>query len=75
MYDLPAKLLDSTDHGEGTEIFIVEGDSAARTVGALKADRFQATIPMQGKPMNPLKANRADILAHPKYADLLCAGN
>jgi topoisomerase-4 subunit B len=68
---LPQKLQDCSAQAVDRELFIVEGDSAARAVGAARSPDFQAVLPMQGKPLNPLKASRADVLQHPKYADVL----
>jgi DNA gyrase/topoisomerase IV subunit B len=44
------KLSDCKDHGPGSELFIVEGDSAARTLERIRCEAFQAVLPMQGKP-------------------------
>ena len=46
----PVKLDDSEQHGpdSGTELFLVEGDSAAMTVARLRNARLQAVLPMQG---------------------------
>lgn len=52
----PIKLVDSRLHGTGTELFIVEGDSAASMVANLRDAQFQAVLPMQGKPLNAAKA-------------------
>ncbi len=59
----PIKLVNSRRHGAGCELFIVEGDSAASTVAALRDGQFQAVLPMQGKPLNAIKAS-ADKIAH-----------
>ena len=53
----PIKLVDSRLHGTGTELFIVEGDSAASMVANLRDAQFQAVLPMQGKPLNAAKAS------------------
>jgi DNA gyrase subunit B/topoisomerase-4 subunit B len=59
----PAKLEDCRDHGPGSgaELFLVEGDSAAHSVAALRNKQFQAVLPMQGKPMNAAKASESRI--------------
>jgi DNA gyrase subunit B/topoisomerase-4 subunit B len=59
----PAKLEDCRNHGPGSgaELFLVEGDSAANSVAALRDKQFQAVLPMQGKPMNAAKASDARI--------------
>ena len=63
----PIKLADSQRHGAGTELFIVEGDSAARSVTALRDASFQAVLPMQGKPLNAIKASQKKIDAYPLF--------
>lgn len=59
----PTKLEDCREHGPGSaaELFLVEGDSAAHSVAALRNKQFQAVLPMQGKPMNAAKASDARI--------------
>jgi DNA gyrase subunit B len=42
--------------GSGAELFIVEGDSAASAVSGIRNTQFQAVLPMQGKPLNAIKA-------------------
>jgi DNA gyrase subunit B len=53
----PMKFQDSAQHGAGTELFIVEGDSAAGAVTNMRDPQTQAVLPMQGKPLNALRAN------------------
>lgn len=67
----PIKLVDSRRHGAGTELFIVEGDSAASTVASLRDGQFQAVLPMQGKPLNAIKAAEDKVLAYPLFKALL----
>lgn len=57
------KLVDCTDfeYPGGTELLVVEGDSAARSVVAQRDQRWQAVVPVQGKPMNTLGATRAKV--------------
>ncbi len=64
------KLFDSATHGDGAELFIVEGDSAARSVAALCNERTQAVLPLQGKPLNAWKASAAKVAASPLYRQL-----
>ena len=49
---LPGKLADCvlTDLNQ-TELFLVEGDSAARSLLAVRDARMQAVLPLQGKPL------------------------
>lgn len=55
----PVKLQDCLEHGpdSGAELFLVEGDSASNSVAKVCSERFQAVLPMQGKPMNALKSS------------------
>jgi DNA gyrase subunit B len=43
------------------ELLLVEGDSASRSVARVRDSRFQAVLPMQGKPMNAIKASDASV--------------
>jgi DNA gyrase subunit B len=54
----PLKLIDTTKATTaGRELFIVEGDSASGAVANVRNMQTQAVLPMQGKPMNALKAS------------------
>lgn len=68
----PVKLEDCRRHGPGSgaELFVVEGDSAASAVTALRQSEFQATLPMQGKPLNPLKSSAAKVQGFEWYQRL-----
>jgi DNA gyrase subunit B len=68
-HNKPIKLEDCREHGPGTnaELFIVEGDSAAASVTVLRNQRFQATLPMQGKPLNAMRATSAKVQANDLY--------
>ena len=48
----------------GAELFVVEGESAAASVVRVRDAGFQAVLPMQGKPLNSLRASREKVLAH-----------
>jgi DNA gyrase/topoisomerase IV subunit B len=69
----PAKLSDCHEHGLGSdaELFIVEGDSAAQSVARIRDERFQAVLPMQGKPMNALKAAKNTLRRNPFFNALI----
>ena len=71
----PVKLVDCEVHGPGSgaELFVVEGDSAAASVSGVRDSRYQAVVPMQGKPLNAMKASRAKVVGHPLFAALTTA--
>ncbi len=73
-----AKLIDSTQHGAGCELFLVEGDSAARSVANVRDECTQAMLPLQGKPLNAWRADadkvRSNIL-YRQLADALGVGD
>ncbi len=69
----PLKLIDCAQHGFGTELFIVEGDSAAGAVANVRDAQTQAVLPMQGKPLNAVKAGHDKTQAYPLYVALLNA--
>lgn len=71
MNSLPEKLLDCTDHGWESELFIVEGDSAARAVNRLRDVARQAVLPMQGKPMNAMKSSLKNLQRNLQFAALI----
>lgn len=71
MFFSPPKLEDCTEHGPGSELFIVEGDSAARTVNTVRNYANQAVWPMQGKPMNAMNADAEDLLDNAQFAGLI----
>ncbi|MCC9601089.1 toprim domain-containing protein [Stieleria sp. JC731] len=56
-----------TDKLPYRELFIVEGDSASKSVARSRDPRYQAVLPMQGKPMNAVKASRASIRRNQWY--------
>ena len=55
------------------ELFIVEGDSASKAVARVRDRRFQAVLPMQGKPMNATKASDAAVRKNQWYTALIDA--
>ncbi len=68
----PVKLHDCREHGVDSkaELFIVEGDSASKTVARARESQFQAVLPMQGKPLNALKASKRAVDQNELYAVL-----
>ncbi|MFC4223671.1 DNA gyrase/topoisomerase IV subunit B [Lysinibacter cavernae] len=62
---LPAKLIDCRSKDvAGSEIFIVEGDSALGTARPARDSEFQALLPIRGKILNVQKASVADMLSN-----------
>ena len=72
-YHNGGKLDDCARHGSesNSELFVVEGDSAARAVSRVRSQQWQAVLPMQGKPMNAIKASQSDLENNAQYAALL----
>lgn len=65
-----AKLADCAEHGAGSELILVEGDSAQSSVIAVRNERAQAVLPLQGKPMNAWAASPDKVQQHVLFAQL-----
>ncbi len=67
-----AKLADCQLHGAGAgaELLLVEGDSAQSSVLAVRDERTQAVLPLQGKPLNAWVANAAKVEQHILFQQL-----
>lgn len=68
---LPAKLVDCrSSEGVGSELFIVEGDSALGTAKLARDSEFQALLPIRGKILNVQKSSLADMLSNAECASI-----
>ncbi len=69
---LPGKLTDCTrSSAEGTELFIVEGDSAGGSAKQARVRATQAVLPLRGKILNVASATVDKLRANQELSDLI----
>jgi DNA gyrase subunit B len=62
-----------TTNVAASEIFLLEGQSAAGSARMARDPKFQAIIPLKGKPINAYRAELEDVLANKEIRDILNA--
>ena len=69
---LPGKLADcAREQAEGTELFLVEGDSAGGSAKQARSRDFQAVLPLRGKILNVASASTGRLQANQELTNLI----
>jgi topoisomerase-4 subunit B len=71
---LPGKLADcSSNSSQGTELFLVEGDSAGGSAKQARRRETQAVLPLRGKILNVASASTEKLRGNQELSDLVLA--